>query len=396
MPLTILVPRDPPSLPSARLAGLLIGVALIAGAAPASAADLDELLTAQDRHAAARTYRRAATALEQARGQAAAARQQLDVFLMEHFEVRAELPPAVQQEPRLPQSEEPLWPDPQLARWKTELGELQSERRQLLETLSEDDALVLDLDQRIDDAERKIAEFGAAMTPTSDDSYSELLAGDPDAEAPAGEPAGAAQQQAADEYRRLFELWQRAELAVDTAIAAHAAAAKQLEVLALAPQQRPPTTDALHRSSGVPVKPGVHAESRPENTAPRTSTPVGDSSNSQVLALGALLLALAIAAFAAVRLARSTADPLFASADEVAAALAIPVVGIIPAAAARDARREQGADRRRGWTLLGEVLMALAVFCATVFVLQAPSGLWHGVTHPIETVGSAIRVIAGG
>jgi hypothetical protein len=59
------------------------------------------------------------------------------------------------------------------------------------------------------------------------------------------------------------------------------------------------------------------------------------------MALAALVLALAVAAVAAVRLARSSADPIFSSPDEVAAALAIPVVGISPAAASQLAQRRK-------------------------------------------------------
>jgi hypothetical protein len=110
--------------------------------------------------------------------------------------------------------------------------------------------------------------------------------------------------------------------------------------------------------------------------------------------LAALLIALAVAALAAVRLARSTADPIFASADEVAAALAIPVVGIIPAAAAR-VQKARSVTRRRKVPLVLQLFVAGGVFALAAFVVQNTGGLWQHCSEALQAVGSATEAIGG-
>jgi hypothetical protein len=93
-----------------------------------------------------------------------------------------------------------------------------------------------------------------------------------------------------------------------------------------------------------------------------------------------------------VRLARSTADPLFASVDEVAAALAIPVVGIVPAAAVRGKRMTKAPLARSGWRKKAlPIALALAVFTVVAYGVQSPDGLWHTCTHPLEAIARLSR-----
>jgi hypothetical protein len=66
-------------------------------------------------------------------------------------------------------------------------------------------------------------------------------------------------------------------------------------------------------------------------------------------------------------LARATADPLFASADEASAALAIPVVGIVPFGAKSTSATASTA--RRSLLMVAQVLIALVVFGTIAYVV---------------------------
>jgi hypothetical protein len=190
-------------------------------------------------------------------------------------------------------------------------------------------------------------------------------------------------------YQRLYNRWRSAERAADDALQAERAASERLVAIA------PPEPQLVEPAPDE--KPSVASPRDTAATASSGRPSESDSAVSQPLALAALLIALAIAALAAVRLARSTANPIFASVDEVAAALAIPVVGIIPATAARVPRASSaGSPWRSTIILLGQVFVAGFAFAAVALAVQNPGAFWRLGTHPLETLGSILRAVSGG
>jgi hypothetical protein len=116
------------------------------------------------------------------------------------------------------------------------------------------------------------------------------------------------------------------------------------------------------------------------------------------LALAALLIALAVAALAAVKLARSSSDVYFENVDDVAAALALPVVGVISPfdnAVSSSALSQPPATRLvRHITLACELTLAVIAFALVAYGVQNPAALWHACTHPLESLGNIARFLA--
>jgi hypothetical protein len=277
----------------------------------------------------------------------------------------------------------------------------------LLGYLTEEHPEVVDVEGRIASLEERMASLGD-------------LTGDGDA---AGETRGregkAVQQwegylkrqtslrrQDAAEYQGLYDEWQSAERRLDAALVAESAAAGRLaaiesalpHVAQAAPGGVSTAADdgpaAESQDAALAQPRSAAAESKRVAAAARPAAAASDSDGAQPLALAALLIALAVAALAAVRLARSTADPIFASADEVAAALAIPVVGIIPAAAAR-VQKARSDTRRRKVPLVLQLFVAGGVFALAAFVVQNTGGLWQHCSEALQAVGSATEAIGG-
>ncbi|MBI3837956.1 MAG: hypothetical protein HY288_08485 [Planctomycetia bacterium] len=107
--------------------------------------------------------------------------------------------------------------------------------------------------------------------------------------------------------------------------------------------------------------------------------------------LAALLIASVVTAIAAVKLVRSSSGAVFANAAEVSAVLALPVVGIVPAAEIASDTRPAAARVRRATLLMAEVLLAVLVFAAVAYLVQDPSFLWRLCTDPWEGVGGMMR-----
>lgn len=142
---------------------------------------------------------------------------------------------------------------------------------------------------------------------------------------------------------------------------------------------------------------GPSAE-RPATTASRandptemTQAPRDPQKNSQPLALVAMLAALALAGLAAIKLARASNQGVFTSADEVGAALALPVVGVIPAIVAASPARTAARPVLRGARLFLEIGLALMVFAAVAYFVQDPSFFWRLWDHPLEWLEFAAR-----
>jgi hypothetical protein len=104
--------------------------------------------------------------------------------------------------------------------------------------------------------------------------------------------------------------------------------------------------------------------------------------------MATLIVALAVAALAAVRLARSANETMFANADEITAALALPVVGVLPAV---DSSAEPSLGSRfvQGLVYLAQLLLALAVFALVAYAVQNIAAIATAVMHPIESLHSA-------
>ncbi|MEX0677154.1 MAG: hypothetical protein WD063_08775 [Pirellulales bacterium] len=367
------------------------------------AIDLDGNLRIQKRDDSVRDLDGARETVEKARAEAVAARARLDAFLSHHFEEqRRRQPPRPVHQPE-PNADAELRPDPELARLKTQVQEFREHREQLLGYLTEEHPQVFDVDGRIAAIEQRIASLAGVS-----------LESDGQTERPTTEAAkswgdyvnGLARQAEEDSaaYRELYDRWQAAESVVDDALAAERAVSQRLEAIARpkpqlvepAPPENSPA-DWLRDLSGARPNDGADdkldrtpaAESRDAAaTAAGSSSSESDSAGSQPLAIAALLIALAVAALTAVRLARSTADPIFASVDETAAALAIPVVGIIPATPARLQQAGSAASTRRSSViLLGQILVAAVVFAAVACALQNPGDVWRLCTHPLEALG---------
>ena len=169
----------------------------------------------------------------------------------------------------------------------------------------------------------------------------------------------------AEEYRLLLARWQDAEHNLQMALATEIVARDRLAALAAAPG---PTAQGVL----VPAE-------QPRKQASQQRGEGSSDSGSQSLALAALLIALAVAALAAVRLAHS--ESIFSSIEEVAAGLALPIVGVIPASAANGHARSPVV---RLAILLGEVAVAFAAFAALAYGVQHVATLWQFLQGTVE------------
>jgi hypothetical protein len=357
-------------------------------ATPAPAVDLDALVMGSKHDEALGELERARQQVDRARANAVAARERLEAFLARHFEDQpAEPPPPEPDDSSLkikpPQSA-------QIARLKAQLDDLVARRQELLGYLTEEHPEVVDAGGRIAALEEQIAILEGDST-----------GGEQRPPSPAEQGGEFARrwrdyanrqqmlrEQDAEEYGRLYDEWQAAEGALDGALDAEDAAAEHLEAIESAQTQiatpPAPDDDSFRGARAIDTAPRDAAAVNPPPAATTAAAEAAESGGSQPLVLAALLIALAVAALAAVRLARSTADPIFTSADEVAAALAIPVVGIIPAAAARVASARTTARRRA--PLAVQLLMAAAVFALVAYLVQNPAGPWQVCNDALQAL----------
>ncbi len=333
------------------------------------------------------------------------ARKQLDDLLSRHFDGQnqLELPPSGDQGDAKVVLK--IQPDPQLASLETQLADLRAQRDHLLGSLTEAHPEVVDVDVRMAAVEQRIATLKKAA---GDGSAADKEAADQSGSTPHRRLAEAVTRQReqsardAAEYERLFARWQSAEHELEAARATEIAAAEQLLLLATTAERalrqadRPPPQDSpaapRRNVATVPAEESSEA-SRSVATGLAAQRPVRRSTveqpaasipASQIWVLAALVAALTVAALAAVRLARSSSDPNFASAQEVAAALAIPVVGIVPAYASTGAARTAGGPRRMR-ILSGQILLAVLVFAAIAYAIASAGELWAMCTNPIGT-----------
>ncbi|MEX2115232.1 MAG: hypothetical protein WD845_18715 [Pirellulales bacterium] len=267
------------------------------------------------------------------------------------------------------------------------IAELKSERIQLLAHLTTEHPLILDADMRLDEYQRQLVVLTSAPA-THQATVPADGIGDTDgievrtAESMPAPPLemldGQSRQSPSDESLRLEQAlanWDSAQESLEAAMDAESATAER--IVALTSRQTaarvPPV--APHAPATQPADiPQVSAE--PHGVSPQRA-----ARSSQPIVLAALMVALVIAAFASVKLARANDESVFAGADDAAAALSLPVVGVIPATAAALAHGTLF-QRHRTLTFMGQVLVAVVVFALVAFCVQNPSFIWRLVTEP--------------
>jgi len=347
--------------------------------AAARGADAPPASLAAKRQEATQALAAAREATERARVEALEARKRLDDFLGQHFTTSAQQAPPQVAPPA--DVEIGFAQHPERQRLEAQLAELRTERDKLLGSLTEAHPEVVDVEQRIAALVARLAAFGAPANPAPASSAIARHA----AEVTRQWNDYVEQHQAkngrdAAQFRRLFDDWQAKQKAWDAALAAETAAAEQLAALPAERSSGPSLPGMLGKRDGAPAQLPAATPGEPPRKAtpaPAAPPPAGRSSeNAQLLALVSLLVALAVAALAAVRLARSSADPIFASADEAAAALAIPVIGIVPAV--RPRVPSAGVDlARRGLVVVGQVVLAIVIFSLIAYLIKNAELIWN-------------------
>jgi hypothetical protein len=347
------------------------------------ASDVPPTASQRDHDAAIRQAREAQAVVSRAQLAVDEARQQMDRFLAKHFEDHGQ----AERQP-LPErtgvgSTRKTAKSATAEQLSRQLDELTARRDLLLVRL-------LPAHPEVVTIEGQIAEVAAKLTALTD-------AGGDAADDDAGEQqlidalslAHRRHQEAAQEFDALRGRLQVAESNLTHALAeAQRADARLAELKRSAPIHEAPDT-LTERAEPVQL-PSV--ESR--KTADRAETPVGDDQRSQPLALAALVIALAVAALAAVKLARSGSDAVFASVDDVAAALALPVVGIIPLADSPASVAPAG-RLARPLVLAGQILLATLLFALIAYGVQNPGTLWEACLHPLDTLSRIASYASG-
>jgi hypothetical protein len=356
---------------------------LLSSAASLPALDLDVLAASESRHQLSRRLDEARSQVDQARANAEEARRRLDAFLTRHFEEQQRAEP-----PRLERSSDNARhigesPDRQRVMLEDELETLRVHRMRLLTYLTVAHPEVAEVDVRMKSIEQRLAELSGTAPGIQD-----LPAPPDEAERQWNEFVDAQKrrnEQDAAEYEDLFNAWRSAEDALVTALDEREAAERALEAFAALGESEPPA-EAEPIEKPLAAEETAVAPPDPLVAQPAAAAPPRDARGSQTLALAALLIALAVAALAAVRLARSAADPVFASVDEIAAALALPVIGMLPAAGRRavQARAVSSSQRSRVWLQLA---LAVVVFALVVLVIQYADSLWRLASDPLSGLG---------
>ncbi|HEV3136925.1 MAG TPA: hypothetical protein VGZ26_03455 [Pirellulales bacterium] len=350
----------------------------------AAEADQHHSTWERERESAATELQLAHGAAEKARSAATSEKAQLDDFVRRHFDDHQQRGAAPLPKLREPKQQQRLPDNPSSQQLKAQFAELKARREEMLTRLMPAHPDVVELDDRIAALFRRLAlEPVPADGPAprsaddrvdaADGSLAEFLASERERH-----------KHSSAVYEELLARWQSADRDLQAAVESERQAAERLADI------KPPVSPAAAVASVTPppfTQPlplPKHSESRP--TA--KSRPQG----SQPLALAVLLIALVVVALAAVKLARSSADVVFTSAAEVSAALALPVVGIIPAV--EMANDELPATRRvaRGTRLLAEVLLAVAVFVAVAYLVQDPSIIWQICIDPADGLSRLMRL----
>ena len=349
---------------------------------PAAFADRHDDATADRDHqlsVAANQLEQAQQAVERARLEATEAKTALDEFVARHFD-----------QPGATQSQQPVEPprreaatrsdqakaaaNPEWDRLTRKFEELTTQRSELLERYTAVHPQVVELDGRLlalaDELSSYVDQPGVELLPPSlPDAVLPSVEETRTAEQEGSEPApqNKRREQVSHEYRVLLTRWQDAEHNLQLAVAGEIVARERLAALSAAPQLAPqPEAQPAERPALVLAAP-------PENRSQSVS-----AGGSQPLALAALLIALAVAALAAVRLAHS--ESIFSTIEEVAAALALPIVGVIPA---REPNRRTHTPVVRVAIFAGELAVVFAAFAALAYAVQNAGTIWQFLSGSI-------------
>ncbi len=326
---------------------------------------------------AAEEVDRAQQAVERARREAAEARAALDEFVARHFDqpvAPSDKPPAAtSKRDAVP----PVAPAkaPSNAEWERltrKFDELSAQRSELLERYTTAHPQVVELDGRLVALAEELSSFAdrpevELLPPSLPDALLPSITESRTAEHE-GEnavPEIERRQAVSSEYHLLLAGWQDAEHNLQAAIAAEIVARERLAALTAPP---------------APASPPVLIPAPLPEKQKREAGEESRSGGSQPLALAALLIALAVAALAAVRLAHS--ESIFGSIEEVAAGLALPIVGVIPAI---ESNRPARWGVVRFAILLGELALAFAAFAALAYGVQNAPAIWHYLRSTLES-----------
>jgi hypothetical protein len=373
-----------------------VGVGWCADCWSQDAADASNLGVGRQREVAVRQLERARATVEVARAAAARSKGELDQFLAAHFEFIRSRAGETLPEPRqpLPSTRPPKQVNQEAEQLNSQINELKLRRDDLLQRFTQAHPEVVDVENRLGELMLQLS----SLEPDGADAES-VTPGDvvdPSRPADAGSNRQSIllkqQQMAAEEYEQHVERWQASEEDLKTALDAEEWAAARLAAIQLPPASRP----------AIKTPDVINADPPVTGTAPAAQPPavaMDDPSRqqgSQPLALAALLIALAVAALAAVRLARSSSDVYFENVDDLAAALALPVVGVITSTDnSVTASLSQSPATRwiRNATFACELLLAVIAFALVAYGVQNPGAMWHACTHPLESLSNIGRYL---
>ncbi len=289
----------------------------------------------------------------------------------------------------------------ELATLRRLIAELKAERMELLAHLTHEHPLIVDADMRLAEYQRQLVVLTARPTPDRGADQ-----GDPtlrfaaeeesvSAEVLPSVPATPLQQQAdqrlqegSQRLRQAMAKWDAAQQILEAAVDAESATAQRIAALAAEHARSQAATAAMPPAKPTAPEMGEVAESQSKSAdepnahvAPHAAAAADSKRGSQPLVLAALIVALVIAAIASVKLARATDESVFAGADDAAAVLSLPVVGVIPAPTLALAHGTVF-QRYRTLTFLAQVLVAVVVFATVAFFVQNPGFIWQLITDP--------------
>lgn len=332
-----------------------------------------------ERATAAREVAQARARVKAATDEVAAAKQKLDGLIAQHLdELGREKKSA---EPPGGKAAGHRRPEVAIAQLNQQIEELTGRRAELLQRLTAAHPEVVNLDTRITEISAQIQVLQKPKAERETLPAGELVEGD--AATVQAELDAHAQQARHREatllYEKAFRKWELAQHDLESALAAERAAIDRLAAL--------PPSESVAAHPSPPVAPAAAVPQVPEARTSSESV-AADHDNSQSLAMATLIVALAVAALAAVRLARSANETMFANADEITAALALPVVGVLPAIDS-SAEPRLGSRFVQGLVYLAQLLLALAVFALVAYAVQNIAAIAEAMMHPIESLHSA-------
>jgi hypothetical protein len=365
-------PADRKSARRACLAVLLSACILlpaIAGITAEPVADADSPSAADLQDVAQRELAKARAAVAEARAAAMSAKNELERAARDAQKAPAPAAPQQSADGPEPASAADSELNDEIARIEQSVEDLEAERTRLLTQVTTAHPLIVDADLRLDEYRKDLTKLRSEAAAKS------VATASRQTRKPIAESAPPALPSAAE--RRLDDAlakWETAGSALQAAIDAESNAVERLAGIAdkqRAVEAAPPTVAAA-----APAAPSHDVAALPPvKAAPVAEQTAEERPGSQPLVLAALAIALIVAAWASIKLARASDETVFAGAEDAASVLALPVVGAIPTLAGF---RSGSTLRQRHptATFLVQVLVAVVVFAAVAYFVQNPSMLW--------------------